>query len=311
MKRNRFWGLLLCFTLIAGLLSGCGSSAPKEAYDYALEEETSAAMSPESAMEGSGVTSGTGLSGYTAPNEKLIRTVHLDAETQEYDTLITSLEEKITSLEGYIENRDAYNGSEYSGRDRRYCSMVVRIPADRLNEFVTHVNENANVTNTTEEVENITLQYVDTASRVEALETEQERLLELLESAENLTDILEIEERLSDVRYELSSYASQLRVYDNQVSYATVYLNIDEVQKLTPMEEPTVWERISEGFGETIEDIAESAVDFFVWFVVNSPRILIFAAVVTVFVLIVKVIKRRGKRKKATAAEPPKDTGTD
>lgn len=301
MKKNQIWTVLLCFVLIAGLLTGCGSSASDRAFEGAIAETTSAAME----MPAEGFTSSSSLSSYTDPNAKLIRTVHLDAQTQDYDTLIPSLEAKITALKGYIENRDAYNGSEYYGREHRYCSMVVRIPADRLDEFVTHVNENANVTNTTEEVQNITLEYVDTASRVEALETEQERLLELLESAQNLTEILEIEARLSEVRYELNSYASQLRVYDNQVTYATVYLSIDEVQKLTPTEEPTVWERISEGFGETIEDISVGAVDFFVWFVVNSPRIVIFAAVVAVIVLLVKAIGRKGKKKKH-APEPPK-----
>lgn len=308
MKNIRFWTLLLCFVLITGLLGGCGG-ASMESSDYA-PAATEAPMDMADREFGMSTT-GSGLSSYTDPNAKLIRTVHLDAETQDYESLIASIEEKITALEGYVENRDAYNGSEYYGRDRRYCTMVIRIPADRLNEFVTHVNQNANVTNTTEEVENITLQYVDTASRVEALETEQDRLLELLESAESLTDILEIEARLSEVRYELTSHASQLRVYDNQVAYATVHLNLNEVQTLTPIEEPTVWERISTGFSETVEDICDSATDLFVWFVINSPRILIFAVVVTVIVIIAKSASSRSRKKKAAVSQPPKENSAE
>ena len=66
--------------------------------------------------------------------------------------------------------------------------------------------------------ENVTLQYVSTESRVKALETEQTRLLELLENAETMEDLLTIEARLTDVRWELENYASQLRVLDNQVN---------------------------------------------------------------------------------------------
>ena len=58
------------------------------------------------------------------------------------------------------------------------------------------------------------------------LETEQQRLLELLETAESLDDILTIESRLTEVQYELDSKESQLRTYDNQIDYSTVYLDL-------------------------------------------------------------------------------------
>lgn len=297
MKMNRFWTLLLCFILIAALLTGCGgASSVEQAYDYTVAET----MSPQAAD----VTGSTSLSSYSDSNAKLIRTVYLDAQTQEYEALMNALDEKIVALGGYVENRDAYNGSEYYGYTNRYCNLIIRIPADRLDEFITHVNENFNVINTSETVENVTLQYADTESRVQALETQQERLLELLENAQNLTEILEIEERLSDVRYELNSYASQLKVMENQVTYATVHLNIDEVEKLTPIEEPTVWERISEGFMETLDDVADVAVEFFVWFVVNLPWIGIVAVIGGVLFVIIRRAKK--KDKSAPVYEPPK-----
>mgnify|MGYP002226154573 CR=1 FL=1 len=85
----------------------------------------------------------------------------------------------------------------------------------------------------------MTLTYVDLQSHRDALQTEQERLLQLLEQAESIEDIITIEQRLSDVRYQLESMESQLRSYDNQVDYSTVYLYIDEVEVYTPVEEET------------------------------------------------------------------------
>ena len=64
------------------------------------------------------------------------------------------------------------------------------------------VSEIGNVTQKNESVEDVTLQYVDVESRKKALETEQERLMELLSSAENMEDLLAIESKLSEVRYE-------------------------------------------------------------------------------------------------------------
>lgn len=304
-KRNLT--LLVCL-LIAALLTGCGAAVNESAdalYDYEYKmETTSAAMgtAPETALS-DGMTSASDIGDYSNPDAKLVKTVWMDAQTKDYDTLIPSIEEKITALGGYIENRDAYNGSSFYGSDVRNCSMTIRIPADNLSDFVGHVSDNANVTNSSESVENITLQYVDTAAQVEALEVEQSRLLELLEQAENLTEILEIESRLSDVRYELSSYASQLRVMDNQVSYATVHLDISEVEKLTPVEEPGVWDRISEGFGETMDRIGTGAVDLLVWISVNSPWFLLLGALTVVIVLICKAASRKSPKKPASPPE--------
>lgn len=309
MKQTKLTVLLLCFALLSVFLSGCGDSANEAAADYPVME-TEAAME----MEGAGVTSFSALSTISDPSAKLIRTVHLDAESKEYDALMTTLDAKITELGGYIENRDAYNGSEYNRRSR-YCYMTIRIPADKLDQFITLVSENCNICNTSETVENVTLEYADTASRVEALETEQTRLLELLEAAESLEDILKIEERLSDVRYELTSYASQLRVLENQVSYSTVHLNVSEVEELTPVEEPTIWERIRDGFTDTMEDVTNGAVDLFVWLVSESPVLVIWAVVLTAATLTVRTVRRRHKglpKQEAPAKEsPPKEESAE
>ena len=305
MKRNRFILLLLCFALTASLICGCGGSSEQAMDNYAYVE-TMAATEAAMEMKEDGITSSSGLSTVEDPNAKLIRTVYMDAQTKQYEELMNALDAKITALGGYIENREAYNGSEYHNYRNRYCNMVIRIPSSNLDAFVTHVNENFNVTNTSESVENITLQYADTASRVEALEVEQTRLLELLEKAESLEDILKIEERLSEVRYELTSYASRLRVMDNQVTYATVHLSVNEVEELTPVEEPTVWERISRGFSNSLEDVTEGAVDIFVWFLSESPVLLVWGVVITVIAVIVRKVNKKRKSKVKIPYEVPK-----
>ena len=91
------------------------------------------------------------------------------------------------------------------------------------------------------------------------LETEQQRLLELLETAESLDDILTIESRLTEVQYELDSKESQLRTYDNQIDYSTVYLDINEVVRYTPQEQKGTWERISTGFRENLYSVLRTS----------------------------------------------------
>ena len=136
-----------------------------------------------------------------------------------------------------------------------------------------------------------------------ALQTEEARLLELMEKAETMSDLLEIEARLTDVRYELESTTSQLRVYSNQVDYATIHLSIEQVQEYTPVEEETLWQRISGGFMSSLKSVGEGIVDFFVWVIVSLPYLVIWGAVLAVVIIIfkkkkIKLFRRKKKEEK-------------
>ena len=115
-----------------------------------------------------------------------------------------------------------------------------------------------------------------------------------------MTSLLQIEERLTQVRYELESVTSQLRVYDNLVDYATVTLYISEVVEYTPVAEETIWDRIGRGFSESWADIGSGAGDILVWLLAGSPYLLLLAVPVVIVVIIVK-----GIRKKRRNTQPP------
>jgi Leucine-rich repeat (LRR) protein len=203
---------------------------------------------------------------------------------------------QISTLDGYIERQELYNGSAYASYRSRSANLTIRIPADKLDSFIGQVKDASNVVSYNESQDDVTLTYVSTESRVKALETEQARLLELLSKAENMSDLLEIEARLTDVRYELENVTSQLRVLANKVDYATVYLYISQVKVYTEVEEQTIWQRISSGFMQNLADIGEAAENFFVWFVTYSPQLIVFTLLAIVVILL---LHRRSQKRKA------------
>ena len=316
MKVRRMLSLMLVLLMLLSL-TACGAESSGMAKDEAIYNRAPGAMADGyyADMEAPMETMASGLSsaesGSTATqlpaNRKLIRTIRIEAETEDLTALQDALTQRINALGGYVEAKELYNGSNYAGYIRRNLSMTVRIPAEKADEFVSNVSEKSNIISSNESMDDVTLQYVDTESHVKALETEQERLLALLEKADTLKDILTLEERLTDVRYELERYASYLRTLDNQVTYATIHLSVTEVKEYTPIieEEPTVWQRISTGFGRSLKDIGESLTDFFVWFTVNSPYILIWGAIAAVVILILRKRRHPGSRRRKPA--PPQE----
>ena len=73
------------------------------------------------------------------------------------------------------------------------------------------------------------------------------------------------------------------------------------------MKEETVWERITGGFAESIDDIVYDITEAFIWFVVNIPYLLIWAVVIIVVVLVLKKIKKRTIRMKKQEAALTKE----
>lgn len=295
---KKLTALLLALCLLLSL-TACGGSTKNTA--AVVREEAAAEAPMMMAADSAAGVNGSLESGSTPlpENRKWITTVDMNVETEDLDTLLSALDEKIIALEGYVEDQSIHNGSAYATRRYRSANLTVRIPAENISQFTQEIGGIANVVSNNLRREDVTLQYVATESRVTALETEEARLLELMEQAQTMADLLEIEARLTDVRYEPESYGSQLRTLNNQINYATIYLYIEEVQQYTPVEEPTLWERITNGFGDSLENLSESLEDLLVFVIVAAPFLLVYGGVALVIFLVVRKITKGRKSKKA------------
>ena len=313
-KMNLFGKLAIAFTLSASMLAGCGNAygasdsyytapeaagngadytAAEEAYDYGYEMEYVK-------DDVTGATADTVNAPSTVDtSRKLITTSYIDVETKEFDKLYADVEDYVNRAGGYLESINTYNGSRYHGEVvERHADLTVRIPADKLDDFIKEIGNAGNITNRTQNVEDITLTYVDLEAHEKTLRDEEARLEEFLREAETIEDMIYIEDRLANIRYQIESMESQLRTYDNKVNYSTIYLNISEVVEYTPVvyEEPTTWQRMKDGFSEQLEDIGDFFKNFAVWFVSHFIYLIFWAIIIFA---IVKWILYMGSEKRA------------
>ncbi len=311
MKKKRLITVMVTVGMVLGL-AGCGGSSKSTMNDMVMSQasegtysmstggfDSAAAEMAEMDMLDSGAE-GSVVDSAAFSNRKLIRTVNMDVETKEFDNLLSAIRTQVKTLEGYIESMNTYNGSTYYGYSgTRNANMTIRIPAAQLDDFLNTISGIGNVIRRSENEDDITLTYVDLESHKAALLAEQTSLLELLEKAETVEDIITLQSRLSDIRYQLESMEAQLRTFDNKVDYSTVYLNIDEVEVLTPVQEKTTWERISEGFMNSLKNIGNGFKEFAVWFVINLPYLILWAAIIAVMIFVTLFFVNRGDKKRA------------
>lgn len=288
---RKYWlGIAIAGALT--VLSGCGAgnSSRSSANEMYVMETTAASMDMEYADTGvsmeraaasadtaAGVTSGTSSGSENRAavenGRKLIKTASLEVETEQFEQLMTSLETQIKQIGGYIEDETVSgNQLDWQGNPMmRWANMTVRVPKDQLDEFLNGVESAGNVIRRSENTQDVTLQYSDIESRKKTLKIEQERLWELLEKADSMDSIIALEERLSDIRYELESYESQLRLYDNQIEYSQVNLNISEVKRYTEAVPESTGEQILKGLSDNGRRLAEEMKNFGIRVIVTSP----------------------------------------
>lgn len=310
MKR-RFSTLLavfLCALLLVGMFAACGASGGQSSDQgaYGTGETYDAAATEEAVAEGGETTSSDSSEASENPSasgRKLIYYRDLTIETTAYDDLLQTIDDLIAENGAYIDSSDE-SGSSMYGQDDRSCWMTIRVPAEKLDAFEealgNALGDTAAITHRSERTEDITLSYTDVESHISALETEQERLLELLEQAETVEDLITIETRLSEIRYQLEDYESTRRLYDSQVSYSYVNLSIREVTLVSNAADASMGERMAHGLTETFADIAAGAQNLAVWVVVNLPYLVLWAVLVFLLVVIIRFIGRRRNKKFAS-----------
>ena len=124
MKKRKIAAFLAAVCITALAIAGCGSSGSSK-NDYATAEYATEAAY-DSSYEAKSVYQAEGPSveaevpmeeeqaGQVADtSRKLITTMNISAETEELDSVLSNVQNKVKELGGYIESSDIYNGSSY------------------------------------------------------------------------------------------------------------------------------------------------------------------------------------------------------
>lgn len=312
---------LLCI----GMLFGCSASSKDAAMPessayyggymadaadsyYEYEPEAPAAVEEsKSAWSSNGNTAAAPETPALA-NRKIIRNANVNVQTLEFDKFIESLDAAINGVGGFVESSNV-GGTEYYRRNKlRSATFVIRVPAASLDSFLNTIDGLGNVTSMSTNMRDVTTSYVDSEKHLEALRAEQDALLEILKSATTVEDIITVQDRLSYVKYEIESYESILRSYDDQIDLSTVTLYLSEVEHETVVEPETFGQEVARKFRESLENVGDFFRNLGVFLFGSAPAILVFLAFNGLIVLVVVLcirggIKRRAKRRAKKAEQ--------
>ncbi len=318
MKR-RWTKLLSVIVVTAGLLTGCGgasgssksmmadTAAPveknisSEYYGNGVANDNYAATDEEIAMEESGsVTAGQVKEETPEPDgmklleEKLVYHCDLEIETLDYPATMVSIREAISRYGGIIQSEnESDSGANWyyenyhktSGTMHNY--LAVRIPSKEYNNFLAELGGVGKVISKYTSVDNISQQYYDTTTQIEALKIQEKNLLSMLEKCETIEDMITVEQRLSEVQYDLNSLQTVRRYMDMDVAYSYVNIGISEVMEYRQDSEPVRRNTFVDRLKNTLVSTGRGFVSFLealLFLVIRlSPYIVIIAVICFVF----------------------------
>ena len=329
MKKHVFLPLFIVLFLFSSvLLSACGGgknssapSAPRQdaSQAYAAEEimEDGAPMamggmtyeeSAKTTADGSNSSAGK-PSDSDGPQleEKLIYTGNLTIQSLEYDNCAADLRKKIKDFGGIIqsesESDDDYHWyyDDHTNSSVRTLYLTVRIPSEKFYDFLSAVGEAGKVISRSVNVENISQTYSDTQTQIEALEIEEERLLEMMQKADTIEDMIAVESRLTEVQTDLNFYKTNLRRMDTDVAWSTISLSLEEVKKYSP----TV---VEQTFGERVREAFADAWSVFIRFLQGLLLLLIrllpfLLLILVIFLIIWFILKKTAPKREAKRLE--------
>ena len=113
--------------------------------------------------------------------------------------------------------------------DNGSATLTLRLPASKLTATLDKLKQLGDVREVSLSSQDVTLTTQDLDARISALTASVDRLLALLAKAKNTSALIEIETALSDRQAELESLKSERRYYSDQVTLATITLNLVSV----------------------------------------------------------------------------------
>lgn len=197
--------------VILGLQGGNG------AYSYAKTKEGSASFANTVRKEAEA----------PAMSPKLIKNGSMGVE-------VDSLALAKKSVDSLMVQHQAYYGEEVleNQHRRKAYQLKIRIPADRFELFIAALEKGqGKVLYKKVNTQDVSEKYLDLEGRLKSKQASLDRLRELMARAKDMETVLKIENQVRQIEEEIESVTGRLRYLSNQVSYATLDLNLSQAAK--------------------------------------------------------------------------------
>lgn len=211
--------------------------------------------------------------------KKIIQTGEIRITVDDLNKVSADLRRKMDEIGGYIESESL---NEYNITER------LRIPSEKLEDFIVYVEKNFEVQSKNTSAQDITSAYVDNEARLNNYKVQEAQTQEIMKKANTVEEILKVQSELFKVRAEIESLEAKKKAWDRDVDFSTITLYASK--KKTAVESKTKFLSGSEFFKSIGKGFSESTtrvilfIQNLIIFIVSNIIVLLFLGVIGYFV---------------------------
>lgn len=169
---------------------------------------------------------------------KITYNMNANLQVEDINQALDRITQEVKSHGGYV-----VESSQDQYQNNSSASATLKIPSSQLEGFRGLLSDVGKVLNQHTTANDITNQYYDAETRMRTWEAQETRYLEILKQAQTVEDILKIESYLGDIRMQIEQLKGQLKLWDHEVSYSTISLNLQTSPNLVNVNDP--WQPVT------------------------------------------------------------------
>jgi hypothetical protein len=179
-------------------------------------------------------------------NKKIIKTATLNVEVKDYSKFNQLVHSSASRFGGYVAD-ELQSETEYKIEN----TIVIKVPVDQFQSAVDFfASGDGKINEKKISSEDVTTQYVDTRSRLEAKKQVRLRYLDLLKQAKNMEEILQVQSEINGIQEEIESASGRINYLSNASAMSTIHLTYYQVINAAAQETQPVsfWEKSKTAF---------------------------------------------------------------
>lgn len=104
----------------------------------------------------------------------------------------------------------------------------MRVPSERYHEALSKLQQLGKVDNLSEQIQDVTEEFIDLEARLRNLKRSEQHLLELLKRSGKVSELLQVEKEIAQRRSEIERLEVRLRYLTHQTTFSIIHVTLEE-----------------------------------------------------------------------------------
>ena len=185
---------------------------------------------------------------YSDWDRKIVKTADLTIEVKNFQRYSRQLHGAVRQSGGYVAQEQQ---TQSSGEIENTVS--IKVPVDRFQDLLEELpGDSDRLVEKKVSSEDVTMELVDTKSRLETKKEVRERYLELLRQAHSMKDIIAVQNEINDIQFQMDQASGRIAWLGHSAAYSTINLKFYQVLDAAVREDPSpsFFHRLAESVGE-------------------------------------------------------------